>query len=139
VIGIRELFATETVDRSESRACALGNVALLVGQRLDIIRRAATDAQNSRALLETAPRLRHAADDAGRVAEVAAAQAWSMTAEVEDWAPRRTTLLTLDATDPRVRPRRAARSARSVPRGAAGSERSAPRTPNACATRRRRA
>src|SRR3712207_188811 len=50
---------------------------------MDILRRAAADATNSRALLETVSRLRQAADDAGRVAEKAVAQASSMEAEVE--------------------------------------------------------
>jgi putative methionine-R-sulfoxide reductase with GAF domain len=83
VIGTMDFFATETIDLSESRTSALRNVAQLVSQRLDIIRRAATDADNSRALLETVSRLRQAAEDAGRVAENAVAQASSMTAEVE--------------------------------------------------------
>jgi len=83
VIGTMDFFATETIELSESRGSALRNVAQLVSQRLDIIRRADADAQNSRALLETVSRLRQAADDAGRVAEKAVAQASSMTAEVE--------------------------------------------------------
>jgi methyl-accepting chemotaxis protein-like sensor/GAF domain-containing protein len=83
VIGTMDFFVTETIDLSESRASALRNVAQLVSQRLDIVRRAAADAENARALLETVERLRLAADDAGRVAEKAVAQASSMTAEVE--------------------------------------------------------
>ncbi|TFV89508.1 methyl-accepting chemotaxis protein [Blastococcus sp. CT_GayMR16] len=83
VIGTMDFFATETIELSDSRGSALRNVAQLVSQRLDIIRRAEADAQNSRALLETVSRLRQAADDAGRVAEKAVAQASSMTAEVE--------------------------------------------------------
>jgi GAF domain-containing protein len=83
IIGTMDFFVTETIELSESRASALRNVAQLVSQRLDIVRRAATDAINSRALLETVDRLRGAADDAGRVAEKAVAQASSMTAEVE--------------------------------------------------------
>src|SRR4051812_6870837 len=83
VVGTMDFFVTETIELSQSRASALRNVAQLVSQRLDIVRRAATDAINSRALLETVDRLRGAADDAGRVAEKAVAQASSMTAEVE--------------------------------------------------------
>ncbi|WP_116452410.1 methyl-accepting chemotaxis protein [Blastococcus litoris] len=83
VIGTMDFFVTETIELSDSRASALRNVAQLVSQRLDILRRAQADAVNSRALLETVDRLRQAADDAGRVAERAVAQASSMTAEVE--------------------------------------------------------
>jgi putative methionine-R-sulfoxide reductase with GAF domain len=83
VIGTMDFFATATIELSDSRASALRNVAQLVSQRLDIIRRAEADAENSRALLETVSRLREAADDAGRVAEKAVGQASSMTAEVE--------------------------------------------------------
>jgi hypothetical protein len=83
VIGTMDFFTTESIELSESRGSALRNVAQLVSQRLDILRRAETDAANSRALLETVSRLRQAADDAGRVAEKAVAQASSMTEEVE--------------------------------------------------------
>ena len=83
IIGTMDFFVTETIELSESRGSALRNVAQLVSQRLDILRRAAADASNSRALLATVDRLRAAADDAGRVAEKAVAQASSMTAEVE--------------------------------------------------------
>jgi len=83
VIGTMDFFTTATIELSESRGSALRNVAQLVSQRLDILRRAEADAVNSRALLETVDRLRQAADDAGRVAERAVAQASSMTAEVE--------------------------------------------------------
>jgi GAF domain-containing protein len=83
VIGTMDFFTTESIELSDSRGSALRNVAQLVSQRLDIVRRAATDADNSRALLETVQRLRQAADDAGRVAEKAVGQASSMTAEVE--------------------------------------------------------
>jgi hypothetical protein len=83
VIGTMDFFVTETIELSESRASALRNVAQLVSQRLDILRRAEADAANSRALLETVSRLREAADDAGKVAENAVARASSMTAEVE--------------------------------------------------------
>jgi len=83
IIGTMDFFVTETIELSESRASALRNVAQLVSQRLDILRRAEADRQNSRALLETVSRLRQAADDAGKVAVNAVAQASSMTAEVE--------------------------------------------------------
>ncbi|MGY1745547.1 methyl-accepting chemotaxis protein [Blastococcus sp. SYSU D00695] len=83
VIGTMDFFVTETIELSESRAAALRNVQQLVSQRLDILRRAETDAVNSRALLETVSLLREAADEAGRVAEGAVGQASSMTAEVE--------------------------------------------------------
>jgi hypothetical protein len=83
VIGTMDFFVTETIQLSESRASALRNVAQLVSQRLDVLRRAETDATNARSLLETVDRLRQAAADAGRVAEKAVAQASSMTAEVE--------------------------------------------------------
>jgi GAF domain-containing protein len=83
VVGTMDFFVTDTIDLSDSSGSALRNVAQLVSQRLDILRRAAADAENSRALLETVERLRQAADDAGRVAEKAVGQASSMTAEVE--------------------------------------------------------
>jgi methyl-accepting chemotaxis protein len=83
VVGTMDFFVTETIELSESRASALRNVQQLVSQRLDILRRAAADAANASALLETVGRLREAADDAGRVAESAVGQASSMTAEVE--------------------------------------------------------
>jgi putative methionine-R-sulfoxide reductase with GAF domain len=83
VIGTMDFFTTATITLSDSRASALRNVAQLVSQRLDILRRAEADAVNSRALLETVDRLRQAADDAGRVADKAVAQASSMTVEVE--------------------------------------------------------
>ena len=83
VVGTMDFFVTEEIDLSESRASALRNVQQLVSQRLDILRRAEDDAANSRALLETVSLLREAADEAGRVAEGAVAQASSMTAEVE--------------------------------------------------------
>jgi methyl-accepting chemotaxis protein len=83
IVGTMDFFVTRTIELSESRASALRNVAQLVSQRLEVIRRAEADAQNSLALLETVSRLREAADDAGRVAEDAVARASSMTAEVE--------------------------------------------------------
>ncbi|WP_369832217.1 methyl-accepting chemotaxis protein [Blastococcus sp. TF02-8] len=83
VVGTMDFFVTETIDLSDSRASALRNVQQLVSQRLDILRRAQADAENSRALLETVSRLREAADDAGRVADSAVGKASSMTTEVQ--------------------------------------------------------
>ncbi|WP_369254039.1 methyl-accepting chemotaxis protein [Geodermatophilus amargosae] len=82
VIGTMDFFVTETIDLSDSRADALRNVQQLVSQRLDVLRRAAADAQRSRELLDSVDRLREAADAAGQVAENAVAQASTMTAEV---------------------------------------------------------
>src|SRR6478609_10639399 len=48
VVGTMDFFVTETIELSESRASALRNVAQLVSQRLDILRRAEADAANSR-------------------------------------------------------------------------------------------
>ncbi|MCF6744851.1 GAF domain-containing protein [Blastococcus sp. KM273128] len=83
VVGTMDFFVTETIELSESRAAALRNVQQLVSQRLDILRRAEADRANSRELLETVSRLREAADDAGRVAENAVAEASAMTTQVE--------------------------------------------------------
>jgi hypothetical protein len=83
VVGTMDFFATATLELSESRASALRNVQQLVSQRLDILRRAQTDAENSGALLETVSRLREAANDAGAVADSAVGQASAMTTEVE--------------------------------------------------------
>ncbi|KQS66316.1 methyl-accepting chemotaxis protein [Modestobacter sp. Leaf380] len=83
VIGTMDFFTTATIDLSESRASALRNVAQLVSQRLEVVRRTENDATNARALLDTVARLRQAADDAGRVAEAAVGQAAAMTAEVD--------------------------------------------------------
>ncbi len=83
VIGAMDFFTTATIELSESRASALRNVAQLVSQRLEVLRRSESDAANARALLDTVSRLRQAADDAGRVAEAAVGQAASMTAEVD--------------------------------------------------------
>ncbi|MGY1724670.1 methyl-accepting chemotaxis protein [Blastococcus sp. SYSU DS0533] len=83
VVGTMDFFVTETIELSESRAAALRNVQELVSQRLDILRRAEADQANSRELLETVSRLRDAADDAGRVAENAVAEASAMTTQVE--------------------------------------------------------
>jgi GAF domain-containing protein len=82
VVGTMDFFVTDTIELSGSRGSALRNVQQLVSQRLDILRRAEADAVNSRALLQTVDLLREAADEAGRVAETAVAQASSMTEEV---------------------------------------------------------
>ncbi|GHE13295.1 methyl-accepting chemotaxis protein [Klenkia taihuensis] len=83
VIGTMDFFSTETIALSESRASALRNVAQLVSQRLEVLRRVEDDAANARALSETISRLREAGHDAGRVAAAAVAQASSMTTEVD--------------------------------------------------------
>jgi methyl-accepting chemotaxis protein len=83
VVGTMDFFVTETIELSESRASALRNVATLVSQRLEVLRRAETDARNARSLLETVSRLREAASAAGRVAHDAVAQASTMTTEVD--------------------------------------------------------
>jgi GAF domain-containing protein len=83
VVGTMDFFATETIELSESRASALRNVQQLLSQRLEVLRRTEQDSTSARALLESAGRLREAADDAGRVAESAVEKASSMTAEVE--------------------------------------------------------
>jgi hypothetical protein len=82
VIGTMDFFVTETIELSASRADALRNVQQLVSQRLDVLRRAAADAQRSRELLDTVDRLREAAAAAGEVADSAVAQASAMTGEV---------------------------------------------------------
>jgi hypothetical protein len=83
VIGTMDFFTTGTIDLSDSRSSALRNVQQLVSQRLDVLRRTEESAATSRELLDTVSRLREAADDAGRVAVNAVAQASTMTAEVE--------------------------------------------------------
>ncbi|MGY1804542.1 methyl-accepting chemotaxis protein [Blastococcus sp. SYSU D00922] len=83
VVGTMDFFVTTTIELSESRASALRNVAALVSQRLDVLRRAAEDARNASALLETVSRLREAAAAAGQVADRAVEQASSMTTQVE--------------------------------------------------------
>ncbi|MPQ97614.1 GAF domain-containing protein [Modestobacter sp. I12A-02628] len=83
VIGTMDFFTTETIDLSASRAEALRNVAQLVSQRMDMLRRAEQDAEQARRLLDTVTRLREAAGDAGSVAANAVGQAASMTTQVE--------------------------------------------------------
>ncbi|HEV7725302.1 MAG TPA: methyl-accepting chemotaxis protein [Modestobacter sp.] len=83
MIGTMDFFTTGTIDLSDSRSSALRNVQQLVSQRLDVLRRTEESAATSRELLDTVSRLREAADDAGRVAVNAVAQASTMTAEVE--------------------------------------------------------
>ncbi|MBM7804909.1 hypothetical protein JOD57_000746 [Geodermatophilus bullaregiensis] len=82
VVGTMDFFVTETIDLSDSRASALRNVAQLVSQRLEGLRRAEADAQRSRELLDSVTRLREAASAAGQVADNAVAQASTMTSEV---------------------------------------------------------
>ena len=83
VRGVAQFCADAPVELSESRRSALRNVQLLVGQRLDVLRRSAVDASSARELLDTVTRLRESTLDATRVAEGAVAQASAMTAEVE--------------------------------------------------------
>ncbi|WP_269203873.1 GAF domain-containing protein [Motilibacter peucedani] len=82
VVGTMDFFATETIELSESRAAALRNVQQLVSQRLTVLRRADTDAENARLLMETVAELRAATEDAGRVAATAGQRAGAMTDEV---------------------------------------------------------
>ena len=83
VRGVAQFCADAPIELSESRRSALRNVQLLVGQRLDVLRRSAVDASSARELLDTVTRLRESTLDAARVAEGAVAQASAMTAEVE--------------------------------------------------------
>jgi len=82
VIGTMDFFATETLELSGSRADALRNVARLVSQRLDILRRAARDARAATALLGSVEQLSASAREAGAVAVDAVAQASAIAAEV---------------------------------------------------------
>ncbi|RBY74419.1 chemotaxis protein [Blastococcus sp. TF02-09] len=82
VIGTMDFFVTETIELSDSRAASLRNVQQLVCQRLDVLRRNEESADNARELLGTIARLREAANEAGRVAENAVAQASTMTGDV---------------------------------------------------------
>ena len=82
VIGTMDFFVTETIELSDSRAASLRNVQQLVCQRLDVLRRNEESAENARELLGTIARLREAANEAGRVAENAVAQASTMTGDV---------------------------------------------------------
>ncbi|RBY90879.1 methyl-accepting chemotaxis protein [Blastococcus sp. TF02A-26] len=83
VVGTMDFFVTETIQLSESRAAALRNVQQLVSQRLDVLRRTEGSAESARELLDTVSRLRTAAGEAGRVAELAVGQASSMRTEVD--------------------------------------------------------
>ncbi|WP_298459041.1 GAF domain-containing protein [uncultured Cellulomonas sp.] len=82
VIGTMDFFTTDSIDLSESRAAALRNVAQLVSQRLSVVRRIAADGARAQRLLSTVAELRDAAQDAGRVAQEAAGQSSTMTADV---------------------------------------------------------
>ncbi|MFC8923239.1 GAF domain-containing protein [Cellulosimicrobium sp. NPDC057127] len=82
VIGTMDFFTTETIELSESRADALRNVGRLVSQRLDILRRAARDAEAAAALLGSVEQLSASAAEAGTVAAGAVAQASEIADEV---------------------------------------------------------
>jgi hypothetical protein len=82
VVGTMDFFVTTTIELSESRASALRNVQQLVSQRMDVLRRAATDRDNARELLETVGVLRESAMEAGNVAREAVSRADTMTGEV---------------------------------------------------------
>ncbi|MBB2903644.1 hypothetical protein FHR75_004487 [Kineococcus radiotolerans] len=82
VIGTMDFFTTESIELSPSRASALRNVAQLLSQRLEMLRRAEQDGASARALLDTVSRLRHAAQNSDRVAESARSQAASMEQDV---------------------------------------------------------
>lgn len=83
VRGVAQFCADAPIELSESRRSALRNVQLLVGQRLDVLRRSAVDASSARDLLDTVTRLRESTLDAERVAHGAVAQASAMTEEVQ--------------------------------------------------------
>jgi hypothetical protein len=82
VIGTMDFFVDRTVELSDSRSASLRNVQQLVSQRIDVLRRNEESAENARELLGTIARLRAAANEAGRVAENAVAQASTMTGDV---------------------------------------------------------
>ncbi|MBJ7451751.1 MAG: GAF domain-containing protein [Blastococcus sp.] len=82
VIGTMDFFVTDTIELSDSRSASLRNVQQLVSQRIDVLRRNEESADNARELLGTIARLREAANEAGRVAENAVAQASTMTGDV---------------------------------------------------------
>ncbi|WP_069385281.1 GAF domain-containing protein [Cellulosimicrobium cellulans] len=82
VVGTMDFFTTETIDLSVSRADALRNVSRLVSQRLDILRRAARDADAAAALLGSVEQLSASAGEAGSVAAGAVAQASEIADEV---------------------------------------------------------
>ncbi|MBO1752837.1 GAF domain-containing protein [Actinotalea sp. BY-33] len=82
VVGTMDFFVTTTLELSENRAAALRNVARLVSQRLDILRRADRDAKAATALLGSVERLSASATEAGEVALDAVAQATSVATEV---------------------------------------------------------
>jgi GAF domain-containing protein len=83
VVGTMDFFTTETITLSESRMTALRNVGQLVSQRLESLRRAATERDGARALLETVEQLRAATADAERVASEAVGRAQTMIVEVD--------------------------------------------------------
>ena len=82
VIGTMDFFTTQTIELSQSRADSLRNVARLVSQRLDILRRADRDSQAATALLGSVEQLSASAREAGAVAMDAVAQASAIAGEV---------------------------------------------------------
>nr|WP_269809433.1 GAF domain-containing protein [Kineosporia rhizophila] len=84
VIGTMDFFTTETITLSESRMSALRNVQQLVSQRLETIRRAATERSGARDLLDTVDQLRAATSDANRVTGEAVQRAGDMSTEVDN-------------------------------------------------------
>jgi hypothetical protein len=83
VIGTMDFFTTVRVNLSESRLGALRNVQQLVSQRIESLRRAATEKAGARALMETVQNLRAATADAEGVADEAVQRATTMTGEVD--------------------------------------------------------
>ncbi len=83
VIGTMDFFATETIELSGSRRGALRNVARLVSQRLDILRRAARESVAATELLGSVEQLSASAAEAGAVALDAVAQASAIAGEVQ--------------------------------------------------------
>lgn len=83
VIGTMDFFTTATIELSESRRGALRNVARLVSQRLDILRRAARESASATALLGSVEQLSASAAEAGAVALDAVAQASAIAGEVQ--------------------------------------------------------
>lgn len=83
VVGTMDFFVTETIELSESRRGALRNVARLVSQRLEILRRAERERASASALLDTVDHLVRAATEAGAVADAAVQEASAMSREVE--------------------------------------------------------
>jgi putative methionine-R-sulfoxide reductase with GAF domain len=83
VVGTMDFFTTDRIALSESRMGALRNVQQLVSQRMESLRRSATEKAGARDLQETVSQLRAATADAERVAQEAVDRATTMTGEVE--------------------------------------------------------